>query len=271
MQTATTTITALFPSKKDAKKALTALEKTGIAPENLGAGDATLIEREEKVEKEGLWHRIFHRGEHIPEKDRTRYEDHVRKGATVVAVAAEDAQVDIVVDILNYHGARDFSGEHLGAVRNPKEEAAKQPPSAPEPDVTAEDEAEATAEERIGDPLTPAASYEENNEAGRLGQLRGGVRVYSTASAAGLALDPELDREFQNHHQLAHAGSNEPYERYAPAYRYGARAALEPRFSERTFEAAEPDLQRDLPGSGVQAEWAQVREAVRYGWEKKRR
>jgi hypothetical protein len=58
------------------------------------------------------------------------------------------------------------------------------------------------------------------------------------------------------------------YETYAPAYQYGYRMASDERYRGRNWNDVEmnlrSDYERDYPGG----KWDQMKDSVRYGWEK---
>lgn len=71
--------------------------------------------------------------------------------------------------------------------------------------------------------------------------------------------------DFREHHARNWAGA--AYEDWEPAYLLGAEAAARPGPPGRDWAVVEPDVQRAWTGSRP---WAEVREAARYGYERRR-
>jgi uncharacterized protein (TIGR02271 family) len=77
------------------------------------------------------------------------------------------------------------------------------------------------------------------------------------------------EREFRSHHDTAFAGRGTPYDRWAPAYRYGYDVATDPRYRDRDWAAVETDARRGWE-QHHQGTWEEFKEAIRYGWDKVR-
>jgi len=58
------------------------------------------------------------------------------------------------------------------------------------------------------------------------------------------------------------------YETYAPAYQYGYRMARDERYRGRRWEEVEPTLRSDYERSYPNSKWEQLKDAIRYGWDK---
>jgi uncharacterized protein (TIGR02271 family) len=58
------------------------------------------------------------------------------------------------------------------------------------------------------------------------------------------------------------------YETYAPAYRYGYRMASDERYRGRNWQDVESTLRTDYERRYPNNKWEQMKDAVRYGWEK---
>lgn len=71
--------------------------------------------------------------------------------------------------------------------------------------------------------------------------------------------------DFREHHQKARATAT--YEEWEPAYMLGAEAAARPDWRERDWALVEPDVERSWSGGRP---WSEVRDAVRYGYERRR-
>jgi Domain of unknown function (DUF2382) len=77
------------------------------------------------------------------------------------------------------------------------------------------------------------------------------------------------EREFRSHYDTAFAGRGAPYDRWAPAYRYGYDVATDPRYRDRDWAAVETDFRRGWE-QRHQGTWEEFKEAIRYGWDKVR-
>jgi uncharacterized protein (TIGR02271 family) len=75
--------------------------------------------------------------------------------------------------------------------------------------------------------------------------------------------------EFRTHHDAAVAQRGSPYDRWAPAYRYGYDMATDPRYRDREWAAVETDARRDWE-QRHRGTWEEVKEAIRYAWDKVR-
>jgi uncharacterized protein (TIGR02271 family) len=77
------------------------------------------------------------------------------------------------------------------------------------------------------------------------------------------------EREFRTHHDSAFAQRGSPYDRWAPAYRYGYDMATDPRYRDRDWAAIETDARRDWE-QRHKGTWEEFKEAIRYAWDKVR-
>jgi uncharacterized protein (TIGR02271 family) len=77
------------------------------------------------------------------------------------------------------------------------------------------------------------------------------------------------ESDFRAHYDSAFARHGAPYDRWAPAYRYGYDVATDPRYHNRDWAAVEADARRGWE-QRHQGTWEEFKEAVRYGWDKVR-
>jgi uncharacterized protein (TIGR02271 family) len=63
-------------------------------------------------------------------------------------------------------------------------------------------------------------------------------------------------------------GKSSRYETYAPAYQYGYRMAGDERYRGRSWNEVESTLRSDYERSYPDSKWEQMKDAVRYGWER---
>jgi len=95
-------------------------------------------------------------------------------------------------------------------------------------------------------------------------------RGTGTTGNMGLNRDADYDTDFRNHFtsRYGNMGSNYKYETYQPAYQYGHRMASDPRYKGRRFEEIENDLRTDYTRNNPNSTWEQMKDSVRYGWDK---
>jgi Domain of unknown function (DUF2382) len=75
--------------------------------------------------------------------------------------------------------------------------------------------------------------------------------------------------EFRTHYDTAFAPRGSPYDRWAPAYRYGYDMATDPRYRDRDWAAVETDARRDWE-QRHRGTWEEMKDAIRYAWDKVR-
>ncbi len=73
--------------------------------------------------------------------------------------------------------------------------------------------------------------------------------------------------DFRHHYQTTFASRGQAYEHWAPAYRYGYDLAADPRSRGRDWEAIEAEARRQWE-EGHAGTWEEVKDAVRYAWDK---
>jgi hypothetical protein len=74
------------------------------------------------------------------------------------------------------------------------------------------------------------------------------------------------EREFRSHFETAFAPRGAPYDRWAPAYRYGYDLATDPRYRAREWAALEPDARREWE-QDHRGTWEEFKEAIRHAWD----
>jgi uncharacterized protein (TIGR02271 family) len=87
----------------------------------------------------------------------------------------------------------------------------------------------------------------------------------ATAAAAGRRFEDE-EPDFRRHYETAYARAGQPYDHWAPAYRYGYALATEPRYAGRDWSTLEAEARRDWEAR-YQGSWDEFKGAVHYGWE----
>ena len=94
----------------------------------------------------------------------------------------------------------------------------------------------------------------------------GSMHSGSTGSMRGF---DAYDNDYRSHYQQTYGSAGYTYDDYAPVYRYGHSLATDTRYSDRDWNAIEPDARRRWedhnPGT-----WEQFKDTVRYAWDKAR-
>jgi stress response protein YsnF len=94
------------------------------------------------------------------------------------------------------------------------------------------------------------------------------ARREATATADSNRFEAD-EADFRRHYQMACAHSGQPYEHWAPAYRYGYTLAHDPRYGDRDWPAIEVDARRDWEQQH-KGTWEERKDAIRYAWGKTR-
>ncbi|HJV86492.1 MAG TPA: YsnF/AvaK domain-containing protein [Noviherbaspirillum sp.] len=90
------------------------------------------------------------------------------------------------------------------------------------------------------------------------------------ASNVGRAADMATDdTDFRRHWQNAYGPTGGRYEDYDAAYRYGSNMAGTERFRNYRWEDVEPDIRSDWERQHPESAWDKVKDAVRYGAERR--
>lgn len=115
----------------------------------------------------------------------------------------------------------------------------------------------------IGGPIGAAVG-------GAIGAVAGGLG----GKAAAEAVNPTNESTYwqREHKNRPYVRKDVGYDFYEPGYRYGWEAASRPDFANRSFEAVEPDLERNWStyrGPST-TEWRDVRDATRDSYERVR-
>jgi uncharacterized protein (TIGR02271 family) len=93
------------------------------------------------------------------------------------------------------------------------------------------------------------------------------VEPIGTEQARGGNDFAAYESDFRTHYSTAFASRGSPYEHWAPAYRYGYDLAIDPRSHGRDWATVEPEARRQWEARH-QGMWDEVKDAVRYAWDK---
>lgn len=74
--------------------------------------------------------------------------------------------------------------------------------------------------------------------------------------------------DFRNDFQTRYGATGGQYETYAPSYEYGHRMASDNRYSGKRWEDVETTLRSDYERQYPNSKWEQMKDSVRYGWNK---
>lgn len=204
----------------------------------------------------------------VPEDQAVNYAEGVRRGGTVVVVAARDDQVGQVLSIMNRHNPVNLD-DRVTAWRaagwNPPTTApGDEARSATVQRAVATDTPDITGQTTMGDEVaaapvpnftatTPAPSVQPTHDA-------------ASREEAGAYADFErLEPEFRDNFQRSFPGAQYTYEQYKPAYQYGCQLARDR--GAREWDAIEPDARRSWEG-GHPGSWDHVKSAARYAFDR---
>ncbi len=87
----------------------------------------------------------------------------------------------------------------------------------------------------------------------------------TTGATSGSAATTD-DDYYRQHFNSTYGATGDTYETYAPAYRYGQTLAGDPRYAGRSFEDVEPQLRSEYSSRYPNSKWDQMKDSVRYGW-----
>ena len=89
------------------------------------------------------------------------------------------------------------------------------------------------------------------------------IGAEATREARGFAT---YETDFRHHYTTAAGGRGQPYEHWAPAYRYGYTLAGDPRYTGRDWPAIEADARRDWEQQH-RGTWEEMKDAIRHAWD----
>jgi uncharacterized protein (TIGR02271 family) len=95
------------------------------------------------------------------------------------------------------------------------------------------------------------------------------VEPIDQASPARARNFADYERDFHSHYDTTFASRGVPYERWAPAYRYGYDIATAPRYRDREWAAVETEARRNWEHDH-QGTWEEFKDAIRHAWDKVR-
>ena len=103
-----------------------------------------------------------------------------------------------------------------------------------------------------------------------LPRRRDSSRPYGTGQPSRVTYDFSADdAHYRRHYEETFAHDDRDYEHFEPAYRFGTDLAEHPTYRSRDWAGTRPDAQGDWEQRN-DTSWEEVRDAVRYGWERAR-
>lgn len=76
--------------------------------------------------------------------------------------------------------------------------------------------------------------------------------------------------DFRSHYQTTYGSSGKAYATYEPGYRYGHGLSDNERYRGKEWQAIEGDVRQDWERQHSDSPWEQVKDSVRYAWDKAR-
>lgn len=159
------------------------------------------------------------------------YAEGVRRGGSLVSVRAEDALVERAAGIMERQGAIDVDRR-----------------------VAEWRQSGWSGYDPSAEPYRRTSDY---------------TTTTSSADRSTLRDFDAYDADFRSDFDRTYASRGYTYDRYEPAYRYGYTLVREDRYRDREWNDIEPDVRRDWE-SRNQGLWEDVKDAVRYAWDKVR-
>ena len=243
------TVVGLFDRRADAEKAADVLVRKGYEPSRVHLTEQSgeeLVPAAAVVEGGpgllgGRLAQMFNTLFGVDDEPHARhYQEAVRRGGTVLAVeTADEVSAQAASEALTAAGAANID-DRLGEWRSGGWDSG------------------GTEE------ATPRTGVEWTAERHELVSA-GGVRIYSKSVARGY--DDYAD-DFRSDYASRYASQGGSYADYEPAYRYGHGLRSDARYSGRSWEEIEPDVERDWQRSNPASPWHKFKSAVRHAWER---
>jgi uncharacterized membrane protein len=189
----------------------------------------------------------------VPEEHATYYTEGVRRGGSLVTVAADDMEADRVNSILNRFNPVNIK-QRAEAWRQAgwKGYDASAKPYTPKQ----------TAQERL--------QYQNQTYANGVQSYRR-ITDTTTPSSMGSATRPaDMERyasAWRGHYQTQYAQTGMKYEQYEPAYQYGYTLRNDPRYRDYDWTRLEPEARYTWEQQHTGTTWDKIKDAVRYSWE----
>jgi len=226
----------------------------------------------------------------IPEEEAEYYAEGVRRGGTLVTVRATDTEAENVVDILESYDPVDI--ERRSEYWRSEEDWSGYDPNAEPWDSTRLEqyrqqrerwESDYGASDFDADYDIDDYDYEMGMDDDTLDIAEEELRTRTHMRSDPLEEDDrllgemgtgrfdEFDSRFRNHYNTTFYDSNDTYEHYMPAYRYGHMLATDPRYTDVTDWRDLEEPARRSWEEQHQGTWEQFKDAVRHAWNETKR
>jgi hypothetical protein len=167
----------------------------------------------------------------VPHTEAGYYTEAVRRGSTLVAVRAPEADVPRLVEILNRHNLVDLQ-QRVAYWRQ-----------------------QGWVGDGINEETTPAT-------------LTAADLVHNPAEADPDEVSP-YRASFERHYHHRYEGAGKPFTEFEPAYHFGYILATDEQYGQRGWEEIEPEVEERWEKT-FETEWREFRDAVRHAWDEVR-
>lgn len=200
----------------------------------------------------------------VPEEDAHYYAEGVRRGGTLVTVAADERKAQQAYDIMTSHGAVDI--DERGTSYRKEGWTGYNPNAQPYTSQQIEDYRRTIRANRGRGTLTSDRPLTQD----RTDTVRGSNFEMRPVTSTGSYNDYETD--FRKHYQTNYGrqSGNVAFEQYGPVYRFGYDLANDPRNSDTDWNTVERTARTQWEARNPNSPWEQVKDTVRYAWERVR-
>ena len=203
----------------------------------------------------------------VPEEDAHYYAEGVRRGGTLVTVAADENKAQQAYDIMTSHGAVDID-ERGTSYRN---EGWKgyDPNAQPYTSRQIEDYRKTIKANSGRGTMTADQPLTQD----RTGSVRGSnFEMQPVSGQTGSSSYSNYETDFRKHYQTNYGrqSGNVAFEQYGPVYRFGYDLANDPRNSNADWNTVERTARTQWEARNPNSPWEQVKDIVRYAWERVR-
>ncbi len=208
----------------------------------------------------------------LSEEEAGYYSEGVRRGGILVAIKADDNQVNHIINIMNRHNPVDI--EHR--VSEWQEEGwTGYDANASAYTATDVNRSRGYTAPNTGEKTIPV--IEEEMHVGKREVERAGVHVESHIEETPVEKQVHLETrsygddfdtyrsDFRRHYNINYTDSDYDYTSYEPAYRYGYILASDQRFQDRDWNEIEPEVRRRWEETN-EGTWDDFVDAIEHGW-----
>jgi uncharacterized protein (TIGR02271 family) len=122
---------------------------------------------------------------------------------------------------------------------------------------------------RVVEEVVVGKETTERTEKVRDSVRRSDVNVEKIPAGEGDSRYEDYTSDFRHHFDSRYGGRGDVrFETYEPAYQYGYRMASDGRYKGKRWEDVESDFRADYERQYPNSTWEQIKDSVRYGWDK---